>query len=120
MIIRFLPDATITVIDGLLLQPTSGRAINGSKKNCKGEFTRIGRFFRNGHDKWSKLVQGEPLIIDPELEFEKDNKDGTYTIRRVAARDALARAGITIFPEEHQNSWCCLHVNKAINIQFNA
>jgi hypothetical protein len=70
MIIRFLPDAT-NAIDGLLLQPTRGRAINGSERNCKGQFTRFDRFLWDGHDKWSKLVQGEPLIIDPELSLKK-------------------------------------------------
>jgi hypothetical protein len=31
----------------------------------------------------------------------------------------VGRAGITVFPGEHQNSGYCLHVNKALHTQFN-
>jgi hypothetical protein len=41
------------------------------------------------------------------------------TIRYAAASYALASAGTTIFPEEHQKSGCCLHVNKALSTQLN-
>lgn len=66
-------------IDGLLLEPTKNRIFNGSKRTLEGEFTRFGRLQGTGR-RWDNFVQGEPRIIDPGLEFEKDNGDGTYTI----------------------------------------
>ncbi len=41
-------------------------------------------------------------------------------IRYAAAVPVLAGGRNNAVPEEHQKSWCCLHVNKAVNTQFNA
>ena len=40
-------------------------------------------------------------------------------IRYAAAAPVWVRGRNNVVPEEHQKSWCCLHVNKAVNTQFN-
>ena len=78
------------MIEGLLLQPSMNRIMNGSKRTAKGEFTRFGYIQRTAYG-YVLMEDSEFIMSDLameggeaadglEQEYGKANEDGTFTV----------------------------------------